>query len=31
KNGMYEVPELPGIGQELTEETMKKSPTITVK
>ncbi|WP_240967060.1 hypothetical protein, partial [Salmonella enterica] len=24
-------PELPGIGQELTEETMKKSPTITVK
>ncbi|MEA7548168.1 hypothetical protein ONK29_27720, partial [Salmonella enterica subsp. enterica serovar Anatum] len=25
------VPELPGIGQELTEETMKKSPTITVK
>ncbi|WP_250953402.1 hypothetical protein, partial [Escherichia coli] len=28
---MYDVPELPGIGQELTEETMKKSPTITVK
>ncbi|MEA0983602.1 enolase C-terminal domain-like protein, partial [Salmonella enterica] len=31
KTGLYEVPELPGIGQELTEETMNKSPTITVK
>ncbi len=31
ENGMYEVPELPGLGQELTEETFKASTVITVK
>lgn len=31
KNGAYEVPDLPGIGQELTEEAMKKSVMVTVK
>jgi L-alanine-DL-glutamate epimerase-like enolase superfamily enzyme len=30
-NGMYEVPELPGLGQELTEESLKESTVITVK
>jgi L-alanine-DL-glutamate epimerase-like enolase superfamily enzyme len=30
KNGMYEVPELPGIGQELTEEAIKASAVETV-
>ncbi len=30
-NGRYEVPELPGLGQELTEETMKASDKIVVK
>lgn len=31
KNGMYEVPELPGLGQELTEETIRASVVETVK
>jgi len=31
KNGYYEVPELPGLGQELTEETIKASVVETVK
>jgi len=31
KNGMYEVPELPGLGQELTEETLRASVVETVK
>jgi L-alanine-DL-glutamate epimerase-like enolase superfamily enzyme len=31
KNGIYEIPDLPGIGQELTEETIKASEVITVK
>lgn len=31
KNGMYEVPELPGLGQELTDDTIKKSDVVTVK
>lgn len=31
KNGVYEVPELPGLGQELTEETIKISDKVTVK
>ncbi|HWR05960.1 mandelate racemase/muconate lactonizing enzyme family protein [Sporomusa sp.] len=31
KNGMYEVPELPGLGQELTPETIKASIVETVK
>jgi L-alanine-DL-glutamate epimerase-like enolase superfamily enzyme len=32
KNGYYEIPDRPGIGQELSEYTMKKSPMIvTVK
>ncbi|HFZ9217325.1 TPA: mandelate racemase/muconate lactonizing enzyme family protein, partial [Salmonella enterica subsp. diarizonae serovar 61:r:-] len=30
-NGKYQVPELPGLGQELTEETLKKSYIETVK
>jgi L-alanine-DL-glutamate epimerase-like enolase superfamily enzyme len=30
-NGMYEVPDVPGIGQELTEETLKNSIVETVK
>lgn len=31
KNGYYGVPELPGLGQELTDETIKESVVITVK
>lgn len=31
KNGYYEVPDLPGIGQEVTEETIKKADVITIK
>lgn len=31
KNGMYEIPDLPGLGQELTEETIKASVVETVK
>lgn len=31
KNGYYEVPELPGIGQEVTEETIRKAEVITIK
>jgi L-alanine-DL-glutamate epimerase-like enolase superfamily enzyme len=31
KNGIYEVPELPGLGQELTDETIKASIVETVK
>jgi L-alanine-DL-glutamate epimerase-like enolase superfamily enzyme len=31
KDGFYEVPDLPGLGQELTEETMKASDSVTVK
>ena len=31
KNGMYEIPNLPGIGQELTEECIKASIVETVK
>jgi len=31
KNGYYDIPELPGIGQELTPETIKASEKITVK
>ncbi|NVO13661.1 MAG: mandelate racemase/muconate lactonizing enzyme family protein [Rhodoplanes sp.] len=31
KNGIYEVPELPGLGQELTDETIKASVVETVK
>jgi L-alanine-DL-glutamate epimerase-like enolase superfamily enzyme len=31
QNGMYEVPDLPGLGQELTEETIKASVVETVK
>lgn len=31
KNGMYEIPDLPGLGQELTEETIKASYIETVK
>lgn len=31
KNGMYEVPELPGLGQELTEEIIRISDKVTVK
>lgn len=31
QNGMYEVPELPGLGQELTDDTIKKSDIVTVK
>ncbi|MDL2209681.1 mandelate racemase/muconate lactonizing enzyme family protein [Desulfovibrio sp. OttesenSCG-928-O18] len=31
KNGMFEAPELPGHGQELTEEAFKKGTVITVK
>ncbi|SDE36232.1 mandelate racemase/muconate lactonizing enzyme family protein [Sporomusa acidovorans] len=31
KNGSYEVPDLPGIGQELTEEAIKESIMVTVK
>ncbi|QDR83390.1 mandelate racemase/muconate lactonizing enzyme family protein [Sporomusa termitida] len=31
KQGVYEVPELPGLGQELTEETIKASQVVTVK
>lgn len=30
-NGYYEVPELPGIGQEVTEETIRKAEVITIK
>jgi L-alanine-DL-glutamate epimerase-like enolase superfamily enzyme len=29
-NGYYEIPDLPGLGQELTEETMKKFPPLVV-
>jgi len=31
QKGMYEVPELPGLGQELTEETLRASVVETVK
>ena len=31
ENGFYEVPDLPGIGQELTEETIAASECCTVK
>ncbi len=31
KNGMYEIPDLPGLGQELTDETIKASSVETVK
>lgn len=31
KNGFYEVPDLPGLGQELTDETIKASHSVTVK
>lgn len=31
KNGLYEVPELPGLGQELTDESIKISDKVTVK
>lgn len=31
KNGMYEIPDLPGLGQELTEETIKASVVETVR
>jgi L-alanine-DL-glutamate epimerase-like enolase superfamily enzyme len=31
KNGFYEVPDLPGLGQELTDETISASMTETVK
>jgi L-alanine-DL-glutamate epimerase and related enzymes of enolase superfamily len=31
KSGQYEVPDLPGLGQELTAETMKASTVVTVK
>ncbi len=30
-NGYYEVPELPGIGQEVTDDTIKKAEVITIK
>ncbi|WP_349239054.1 hypothetical protein [Petroclostridium sp. X23] len=31
QNGYYEVPELPGIGQELMEETIKLSEKVIIK
>ncbi len=31
ENGYYKVPELPGIGQEVTEETIRKAEVITIK
>jgi len=31
KNGYFEIPDLPGIGQELTDEAMAKYPKITIK
>jgi len=31
KNGIFEIPDKPGIGQELTEEAMKTSETVTLK
>ena len=31
KNGYFEVPDLPGIGNEVTEETIRSSKVITVK
>lgn len=31
KNGYFEVPDLPGIGQELTEDALKKAEIVTVK
>ena len=30
KNGYFEVPDRPGIGQELTDETIKRSEVVTV-
>lgn len=30
-NGKYQIPDLPGIGQELTDECIAESPKVTVK